>query len=84
MKSFRACGISVNTDGTNDGEIHCMKENEVAFAAREIIKEATAALLQPQQQEVEGAEDPFADLYEDEEGEDEDELECNEIVIEDC
>ena len=65
VKSFRACGISVNTDGTNDGEIHCMKKNEVAFAAfaaREIIKEATAALLQSQQQEVEGAEDPFADL----------------------
>ena len=38
VKSFRACGISVNTDGTNDGEIHCMKENEVAFAAREKLQ----------------------------------------------
>ena len=47
--------------------MHNVKESEVAFAAREIIKRATAALLQPQQQE-----DPFADLYEDE-GEDEDE-----------
>ena len=38
--------------------------HEVAFAAREIIEKATAALLQPQQQEVEGAEDPFADKKE--------------------
>lgn len=84
-KSFRSCGISVSIDGTEDSEIHCMKENEVAFPARALIKEATDALLKPQQQE-EGAEDaedddPFAGM---EEEEDEDELECNEVVLEDC
>ncbi len=83
-KSFRACGISVSTDGTEDGEVHCMKEAEVAFPAREIVKEATAALLQPQQQDQDEdtEDDPFAGLSDEEE--DEDELECNEVVLEDC
>ena len=26
IKSFRVCGISVKTDGSEDGEIHCIKE----------------------------------------------------------
>lgn len=42
-KSFRACGISVSTDGTEDGEVHCMKEAEVAFPAREIVKDCSSS-----------------------------------------
>ena len=36
-KSFRVCGISVNTDETEDEEIHCLKEGGVAADARESI-----------------------------------------------
>lgn len=85
-KSFRSCGISVSIDGSEDTEIHCMKENEVAFSAREVIHEATSALFQPQQHEGGAEDDPFADLSNEEEEveEDQDELECNEVVLEDC
>ena len=38
QKSFRVCGISVNTDGTEDEEIHCLKEGGVAADARESIR----------------------------------------------
>ena len=43
-KSFRACGISMHTDGTEDGEIHCLKEGGVAADARK-----TMLRLPPQQ-----------------------------------
>lgn len=81
-RSFIACGISVKTDGTDDTEIHCMKKDEVAFGAREGIKKGTEALLQPQLIDNEEG-DPFADLaFEDDE--DENELENNEVVLDDC
>ncbi len=73
------CGISVKTDGTEDTEIHCMKENEVAFDAREGIKKGTEALLQPQIVDNDEEGDPFADLEEDDT-----ELENNEVVLDDC
>ena len=38
QKSFRACGISVNTDETEDEEIHCLKEGGVSADARESIR----------------------------------------------
>ena len=79
-KSFIACGISVSTDGT-DGEIHCLKENGIAAAARPAIEIATAVLLAPRVDGDDSDSDPFADL---DESEDEDELACNEVVIEDC
>ena len=44
QKSFRACGISVNTDGTEDEEIHCFKEGGVAADARESIQRDTITL----------------------------------------
>ena len=75
-KSFRECGISVHTDGTEDGEIHCLKEGEVAADARKTIERDTAALATATDSLEES--DPFADVEEDEE-----ELE-NELVLEDC
>ena len=75
-KSFRACGISVHTDGTEDGEIHCLKEGGVAADARKTIERDTAALVTATDSLEES--DPFADVEEDEE-----ELE-NELVLEDC
>ena len=32
IKSFKACGISNNTDGSEDDMIHCLKPGEVAPA----------------------------------------------------
>ena len=37
----------ISTDGTDDGEIHCLKENGIVAAARPAIEQATAALLAP-------------------------------------
>lgn len=48
VKSFRSCGISVNVDGSEDGEIHCIKENGVAVAAKADISSSTSKLLAPQ------------------------------------
>ena len=76
-KSFRACGVSVNIDGTDHGEIHCLKPGRVAVEAREAITTETATLFSSIQDRDE--EDPLADLEEDK-----DELEENETVLEDC
>ena len=76
QKSFRACGISVNTDGTEDEEIHCLKEGGVAADAMEEIRRETATLHTA---ELDDESDPFADIEEDE-----DELEQNELVLFDC
>ena len=78
QKSFHACGISVNTDRTEDEEIHCLKEGGVAADARESIRRDTATLATAMDTELEES-DPFADVEEDE-----DELEENELVLEDC
>ena len=76
-KSFRACGISVEIDGTHDGEIHCLKPGGVAADARRAINMETANLLASVSGDDD--EDPFAGLEEDE-----DELEENETVLDDC
>ena len=68
----------MNTDGTEDEEIHCLKEDGVAADARESIRRDTATLATATDTELEES-DPFADVEEDE-----DELEENELVLEDC
>jgi len=79
-KSFPACGISVSVDGSEDDEIHCIKEGGVAAAARPDIARSTATLLPPHDVDND-EEDPFGDLQD----EDEEELEGNEVVIDlDC
>ena len=76
QKSFRACGISVRVDGSEDEEIHCLKQGGVAADAREVVRRDTASLDTTTDTEDL---DPFADLEEDE-----DELEQNEVVLDDC
>ena len=44
-KSFVSCWISVSTDGSEDHEIHCVKENGVVVRAKPDIEQATANLL---------------------------------------
>ena len=44
-KSFRVCGISVNPDRAEDGEIYNIKEGEIAAETLPVIKEKTASLL---------------------------------------
>ena len=80
-KSFITCGISVSTDGSEDGEIHCLKESGIAAAARPAIEQATAALLAPRADGDESDSDLFADLDDED---DDNELACNKIIIEDC
>jgi len=69
QKSFRVCGITVNPDGSEDGEVICWELHRKCVE----IEQRTAAL---EQGELEYSEDPFA-------GEDEEELEENELVVED-
>ena len=76
IKSFEVCGISVSVDGKEDNKIHCIKDGEVAAAARPEIENKTKALHEPQDV---NDEDPFAEIEEDDE-----ELYTNEIAIEDC
>ena len=77
-KSFRSCGISVNVDGSEDKEIHCIGDGGVAPEARAEITRSTAALLAPCDEEEDDDTDPFKDISEDEQ-----ELEENETIIED-
>ena len=68
----------MNTDGTENGEIHCLKEGGVAADARESIWSDTTALATAMDSELDES-DPFKDVEEDE-----NELEENELVLEDC
>ena len=75
QKSFCACGISTSTDGKEDDKIHCLKEGGVAADARKTVRRDTATLASaPEADDI----DPFADIEEDGE-----ELEENEVVLED-
>ena len=72
-KSFRACGISVSVDGSEDHEIHCLKDGSVAADARPAISEATSQLAN----DSSDIEDPFASA-------DEDEGEIELVLDDDC
>ena len=75
------CGISFAVDGTEDGEINCLREGEVAADTRAAI--ATETTRKASSRNSEEPEDgPFTD--EDENEENEDENEENETVIYDC
>ena len=72
IKSFKACGISSSTDGSEDSSIHCLKPGGVAHGALETITEGTASLNNSYEWDEE---DPFADC--------DTELEDDETVIDD-
>ena len=72
QKSFQSCGISVKTDGSEDADIHFLKSSGIADAAREIAQ-CTAGI---EANKTDSDEDPFADVDEDDE-----QLDMNEIVI---
>ena len=48
VKSFKVCGISVAVDGSEDGDIHCLKSGEVAADAAEEIHQLTTEMLASQ------------------------------------
>ena len=75
INSFRVSGIALNPNGLEDKEIRCLREGEVAAAAKEDIRRQSATLAQRDDDE-----DPlsFAGLSEDEE-----EPEINELIVED-
>ena len=62
IKSFKACGISNNTDGSEDDMIHCLKPGEVAHSAAETIARETAQLNNPVEEDDE---DPFVGIDDD-------------------
>ena len=71
--SFLACGIYIPIGGSQDNQIHCMKDDGIVSAARAQVEECTRQLLEPTTGTETG--DPFDDL------DIEEELENNEAVI---
>ena len=74
--SDQVIGISMNTDGSEDGEIHCIKESQIAAEAFPIIAEKTGSLFEDSSEDDC---DPFAES----DLEDEDELADNELTVDD-
>ena len=73
INSFCVSGIALNPNGSEDKETCCLREGEVAAAAKEDIRRQSAALAQRDDDK-----DSFAGLSEEEE-----ELQTNELVVED-
>lgn len=61
IHSFKACGISNNTNGDEDGMIHCLKPGETANSAADTIAQETAVLNNPVVR-LAADEDPFLDI----------------------
>lgn len=70
-KSFKACGISLKTDGSEDADIHCLKSGFIAEDTVREIVQRTATL-----ETDDSDKDPLADL-----DDDVDQLETNKVVI---
>ena len=66
-ESFRSCGITVSITGLGDDHISCMKDGREAAAAKPIVKKKTEALMRARADENDS--DPFSDLSDDEEPE---------------
>ena len=62
IKSFKTCGISVNTDGSEDAQVHCLKPEGMAAGALPTIAAETARLSGEAREELD--EDPFTDIEE--------------------
>ena len=77
VKSFRTCGITVNVDGSEDNETHCLKAREAAHVAASLISDATSKMLDPAGEAESDDEDLFADI----DSEDDEKLE---ILVGDC
>ena len=76
MKSFRVCGISIAMDGTEDSEIHRLKEGGVAVEERAAIAAATSSMASSCEENLED-DNPFVE-------EDNYEFEENATVLYDC
>ncbi len=74
-ESFKHCGVSSATDGSEDDEIVCFKPGHVCAAGREILQEKSAQLLTTLDLEQ------FEDAEYSEDNPDPEEEEENEIVI---
>ena len=73
INSFKVCGISVETDGTEDGLVHCIKPGGVAADATAEISAETAALIAGSNKDLDDS-DTFAS---------DEELEDDETCIDD-
>ena len=77
-RSFLMCGISACVDGTEDASIHCLKSGGIVSEALRTITENTTTLLFEAQRQNDDGRDRFADLDDDKE-----QLETNELLVED-
>ena len=75
VSSFKASGISVEVDGSEDSSIHCLKQGGVAAGVPSNISQLTAEMLAAPDV---NDNDPFLSV-----DDDEDELETNELTVED-
>ena len=67
--SFKACSISNSEDGSEDSEIHCLKEGGVAHSAVEEVRAQLRRLYSGEERGANDSDDPFTDLEELEEDE---------------
>ena len=70
------CGIWACVDGAEDTSIYCLKSGGVASEALPTITKNTATLLSETQRQDNNDRDSFADVNDDEE-----ELETNELLV---
>ena len=75
--SFKQCGISVATNGSEDKEIVCFKEDQPCHSGLSTLQEKTQELLS-ERLDLEDSEDPNYN----ENVEDEEEFEGNEVLVE--
>ena len=75
VSSFKACGISVASDGSEDSSILCFKQSGIAADTALCISQLTAEMLAACDNDDD---DPFLSS-----DDDEDKLETNELIIED-
>jgi len=47
IDSFKGCALNIKTDGSEDGKIHCFKENKPCEAGAELLKNQTMLLNDP-------------------------------------
>ena len=60
-KSFKTCGLNLATDGSEDCQIHCLKEDQPCHAALELFKSQQSILPEPDVNPFQPTEDDLRD-----------------------
>ena len=68
IRSFKNCGISVETDGSEGAQIHCIKPGQMAASAAADITTETAKLVaETNEHTMDDDSDPFPSDFEEDE-----------------